>query len=75
MIAEDNSAVCLDEDGSCSRKICECDKQLVENFEKVVDVHNNDYWAFSGFDWENTCRTTFQETAKDPNLRIRLEKF
>lgn len=63
--------ICRDEEGTCGRAMCECDKRMAENLDKVwfQNTHNTYYWldkknlkkAKKGqtevFDYESVCFT------------------
>lgn len=64
---EENIVQCEDPENRCNRKICECDKYVVEAFDFVLDQHNSSYWAFTGFDFESECQMP-AEKIRDPTL-------
>ena len=65
--------ICRDEEGTCGRSICECDKRMAENLDKIwfkPNMHNTFYWydrknlkkarkdpSHKVFDYEATCFT------------------
>jgi len=49
---------CLDEEGTCERSLCECDKQLAGSIGNLEDDWEQDYHAkWGNFNREQTCRT------------------
>ena len=67
---DNDNAICDDAEGTCDRKICECDKQLVHSFDTVTDVHNEEYWAFGGFNFEEQCEALLTPIAADHNAEL-----
>jgi len=59
--------ICRDEEGTCGRAMCECDKNMAENLDTVFfkeNAHNGFYWLDKKnkkrnpvFDYEGTCLT------------------
>lgn len=60
--------ICRDDEGTCSRSICECDRNMAENLEDVwfaANIHNGFYWKDRRnakknptFDYEGTCNAS-----------------
>lgn len=60
--------ICRDDENTCSRSICECDKAMAENLEDVwftPGIHNGFYWKDRKnakknptFDYDGTCTAT-----------------
>lgn len=49
---------CLDEEGTCPRSLCECDRQLASSIAELEDEWEQDYHSkWGNFNREETCRT------------------
>lgn len=72
--------ICRDDLGSCARSMCDCDKRMAENLEKiwfVPDSHNAFFWGerknrrkrgkagLETFDYEGTCTNTGMSPVPD----------
>lgn len=56
--------ICRDDEGTCGRAMCECDKRMAENLDKIwflPDAHNTYFWL---------DRKNLKKAKKDPNHKI-----